>query len=533
MLDDVIYVSYLGLSELERDLIESNFKNGIISVLTATSTLAAGVNLPAGRVLIKSMYIGKDILNVIQNHQMCGRAGRTGHTNFGESYLLVKVNEKNNAILLCNKELPPVTSQMRPPLDGGRGLLKVLLELFSLGLCQKAYDVQKYLYYTLMYQEEEKFINISDMMIDMNPNSIVIKEGMAALSFLLSAKALEYLNITQNIHQADNNKKLFIKCTNNESVHPSKQVSELRIIHSMANNNNNSNHTNNQSLAISDHIDLNADIRISRFGRAVISSGMNPDEAISLYEDLLRAQDQLNLETELHLIYLVTPLQHPLIPNFQKLFHIIEKSKYKNIPIFNTLNAIGIDESLVFKWTHQPPSYDTITSSTDKLRLLRIKVNITKDHDENKSIRNHAQLSEYEITILARCRRLWAALALRNIIEDGHPRELIAQEYSVSLGDIQSLLKSSRMLAQKIQRFSGEIGWPSLEKLMLNFNDKLDIDIPSTLRDLMSIPILSLRVAKVLQANNIERLTDLCTLSSDRLVHMLSLSLAFQINVIF
>jgi len=87
------------------------------------------------------------------------------------------------------------------------------------------------------------------------------------------------------------------------------------------------------------------------------------------------------------------------------------------------------------------------------------------------------------------------------------------------------------MLAQKIQRFSGEIGWPPMEKLMQNFKSKLDIDIPSTLQDLMSIPILSLRVANVLHANKVEHVTDLSILQPDRLVHMLSLSLAFRINV--
>jgi superfamily II helicase len=55
--------------------------------LAATSTLAAGINLPAGRVLIRSLNIGKDFLSVMQYKQMCGRAGSNG---VGESFLLVK-----------------------------------------------------------------------------------------------------------------------------------------------------------------------------------------------------------------------------------------------------------------------------------------------------------------------------------------------------------------------------------------------------------------------------------------------------------
>ncbi len=42
-----------GLGPEERGLVEAAYKSGAVSILTATSTLAAGVNLPARRVIFR------------------------------------------------------------------------------------------------------------------------------------------------------------------------------------------------------------------------------------------------------------------------------------------------------------------------------------------------------------------------------------------------------------------------------------------------------------------------------------------------
>ena len=69
----------------EREIVEMCYRKGLLRVLTATSTLAAGVNLPARRVIFRQPRIGRDFIDGTRYKQMAGRAGRTGIDTKGES----------------------------------------------------------------------------------------------------------------------------------------------------------------------------------------------------------------------------------------------------------------------------------------------------------------------------------------------------------------------------------------------------------------------------------------------------------------
>lgn len=92
-----------GLDGSQRRFIEENFRKGRLKVLCATPTLAAGVNTPARRVVIRDlarfeMGEGNRPLPVMEVKQMMGRAGRPRYDPYGEAVLLVKSAEHKEQV---------------------------------------------------------------------------------------------------------------------------------------------------------------------------------------------------------------------------------------------------------------------------------------------------------------------------------------------------------------------------------------------------------------------------------------------------
>jgi len=90
---------HAGLVAKQRELIEENFRSGIIKIICATPTLAYGVDLPAYRSIIKDLKRygsrGMSFIPVLEYLQMCGRAGRPKYDKEGEAICVaISENEK-------------------------------------------------------------------------------------------------------------------------------------------------------------------------------------------------------------------------------------------------------------------------------------------------------------------------------------------------------------------------------------------------------------------------------------------------------
>ena len=86
---------HAGLHYAQRKAVEDAFRQNLIKVVCATPTLAAGVNLPSRRAIIRDYrrYVepyGMQPIPVLEFHQMAGRAGRPQYDEYGEAVLMAK-----------------------------------------------------------------------------------------------------------------------------------------------------------------------------------------------------------------------------------------------------------------------------------------------------------------------------------------------------------------------------------------------------------------------------------------------------------
>jgi helicase len=109
---------HAGLNQTCRQIIETEFRKGKIKLLSSTPTLAAGVNLPARRVVISniSRYNAKVGANrpisILEYKQLCGRAGRPQYDKYGESIVVGKGNGEEIIEHYIKGEPEPIESKI-------------------------------------------------------------------------------------------------------------------------------------------------------------------------------------------------------------------------------------------------------------------------------------------------------------------------------------------------------------------------------------------------------------------------------------
>ncbi|KAF7696983.1 hypothetical protein HF521_005401 [Silurus meridionalis] len=143
-----------GLTSDERKLLEEAYSSGVLCLLACTSTLAAGINLPARRVILRSPYVGTDFLKRSQYKQMVGRAGRAGIDSMGESILILQDKDRDRAKQLVCAPIENCYSNLLQ--DGSCSLQSLILSLIGLNITSTVEQVLEFISRTLLSVQETR-----------------------------------------------------------------------------------------------------------------------------------------------------------------------------------------------------------------------------------------------------------------------------------------------------------------------------------------------------------------------------------------
>ncbi len=144
---------HAGLVYKQREIIEDEFKKGNLKVIFATPTLAAGINLPAYRVIITTVYRFSNgsmvLIPVNEFHQMSGRAGRPKYDSKGEA--VVMVNKEGDIQRVYNSFVNAQASDIESQLSKINNLRTQLLSIILINNIKTIKELQKYMSKTFYF----------------------------------------------------------------------------------------------------------------------------------------------------------------------------------------------------------------------------------------------------------------------------------------------------------------------------------------------------------------------------------------------
>lgn len=294
------------------------------------STLAAGVNLPAKRVIIRSPYVGKDFITLSKYKQMVGRAGRSGFGSHGESILICAACDNQKVTQLLCSPMDEVISQMQS--NDSRALETLILSSIGLNVASTRTEIQKLVSSTLFNAQATRLEYDPKAVIDEIITRLIKSKSVTAIA--------EIKNVTQNVLD--------------QSFRPEITLSQKTVV-----------------------LKPYTKLEVSMMGKSSFKSGIDLKRAKIVHHELQVAQKSLVLLDYFHLLFIVTPFDDnnfSVLPDRQLfytkviifrhhclVFNIIYNNPIKyfrsSIPQYSELNenqvhtarVIGINESTAFK----------------------------------------------------------------------------------------------------------------------------------------------------------------------------------------
>ncbi|MBW2972654.1 hypothetical protein KY359_06460 [Candidatus Woesearchaeota archaeon] len=176
-----------GLTPKQRDIVEDEFRKGNIKIICCTPTLAAGVDLPAFRAIIRDLkrysetgWGGMQFIPVLEYLQMAGRAGRPRFDSYGEA-ICIAPNE-DEKIKIIDKYLHGEPEEIYSKLAVEPVLRTYLLSLIATEFVRTRKEIMEFFsrtFWAFQFRDMEKLELIIDRMLDLleRYEFIIMKQG--------------------------------------------------------------------------------------------------------------------------------------------------------------------------------------------------------------------------------------------------------------------------------------------------------------------------------------------------------------------
>uniref|UniRef100_A0A182MYK3 Helicase POLQ-like n=1 Tax=Anopheles dirus TaxID=7168 RepID=A0A182MYK3_9DIPT len=456
---------HAGLTQDERRTIEDAYRAGVLSLIVCTSTLAAGVNLPAKRVIIRSPYIGNSFLSISRYKQMVGRAGRTG---FGET---------GDSILICaQRDIPQVCEMLCAPMDVAESALiaddrayfkSLILSAIGLDMCETRDALLALVHCTLLAQQatrrtidleavtDETIVQLyqgnaikarHDSCLRNPPNMVIeIGKGDATDEQPVGKSPLKPLN---SLKCEGTSGRTFLR-VHKTAAHPGKVIKT---------------------------VERTSPLEVNRLGKAAIRAGFDMEKAVRFYDEMKVLGGRLCVLDEydlLHLILLEDGREVQLKP--EDLIVLVNQLTNDELRI---AERYGINNGLIAKILTRR------SAPTDTPKTLRfIRVLIVYD--------------------------LWRQTPLSDV----------AQRYHVNAGSLQTLMTSTAGTAYSLLRMCEEIPdlW-AFKHLLTGMTERLTHYCKLELLPLLQLPSVKMGRARQLFRAGFTTLASIARATSKELV---------------
>ncbi|CAD6188320.1 unnamed protein product [Caenorhabditis auriculariae] len=226
----------------------------------------------------------------------------------------------------------------------------------------------------------------------------------------------------------------------------------------------------------------------TQLGKATLASSLPPEAALFIFDDLMTASKSICLDTELHMLYLVTPI---------------------NVSVWQDCDW----DHLYALFVQIPPEHRRVgklVGMSEKYMLDRLQGQ-WKAHD--KRLQVHI--------------RFFSSLALYDLISEV-PLNEVSAKYRISRGCLQTLQHQSSTYAAMVVAFCARLGWMYLKSLLDGFAMRLFFGIRSELSELVMIEGIDGHRARVFHEQGLTCLSQLAVCETTKVANVLSLAVPYS-----